>query len=237
MFTVKIAGLYVQICNRHKFIENMCRDYIVRSPKCDFSVYADDEDMAKEAEIARAHGKTLLPQLLESSCIYRKICTEIYRFDAFFIHAAAVSLDGEAYAFTAPSGTGKSTHAALWIKHFGDRAFIVNGDKPICRFFDGALYVCGTPWCGKEGKSKNAVVPLKALYFFERSEQNRVRRVPGDEIISRLFSQVLVPCDEQRLDLFFKLINRLLSDVPMFVLGCGMDESAVLTAYGAANEL
>ena len=73
---------------------------------------------------------------------YRIICKKILSFDAMLMHCAAVSVDNEAYLFTAVSGTGKTTHINLWRKKFGDRFFVINGDKPIIRLIDGKFYVC-----------------------------------------------------------------------------------------------
>ena len=100
-------------------------------------------------------------------------------FDAFLLHAAVIEVDGLAYAFAAPSGTGKTTHIALWKKFFGDRANIINGDKPIIRFENGTPYIYGTPWCGKEGYNINTKAPLAALCFIERSPENTIHLFEG----------------------------------------------------------
>ena len=49
-------------------------------------------------------------------------------------------VDDYAYVFSADSGTGKSTHTQLWLEHFGDRAYILNDDKPAIRLIDGKVY-------------------------------------------------------------------------------------------------
>ena len=41
--------------------------------------------------------------------------------DTLCIHAAVVSCEGKGYLFLGPSGTGKSTHARLWLSSHGDR--------------------------------------------------------------------------------------------------------------------
>ena len=71
------------------------------------------------------------------------------------LHSSAVVVDGYAYLFSADSGTGKSTHTGLWKQHFGDRAYIINDDKPAIRKVDGEWYVFGTPWSGKTDTSVN----------------------------------------------------------------------------------
>lgn len=64
------------------------------------------------------------------------------------MHGTVVDHNGQAYMFTAPSGTGKTTHAKLWLDNLPD-AFIVNGDKPFIIAGDEQPKACGTPWAGK----------------------------------------------------------------------------------------
>ena len=70
----------------------------------------------------------------------------LLRHNGILLHASCVVVDGVAYAFSANSGVGKSTHTQLWLKHFGDRAYMLNDDKPAIRCIDGVICACGTPW-------------------------------------------------------------------------------------------
>jgi hypothetical protein len=66
-------------------------------------------------------------------------------FNCFLMHGAVVVVDGSIYMFTAPSGTGKSTHVALWKKYFKN-VEIINGDKPFSRVDESSVWVYGIPW-------------------------------------------------------------------------------------------
>ena len=80
-------------------------------------------------------------------------------------------MDGEAYIFTAVSGTGKSTHAMLWREVFGERVRMINDDKPLIRITpEGKAVVYGTPWDGKHHLSKNSAFPLKAICWLTRAK-------------------------------------------------------------------
>ena len=68
--------------------------------------------------------------IYEGKLFYEKL---IKYYNGMMIHSSAVVVDGKAYLFSAPSGTGKSTHTAFWLKKFGDRAYILNDDKPAVR--------------------------------------------------------------------------------------------------------
>ncbi len=135
MFCVQIAEVLVAIENRYAFTERLCADYIVDvSPdECDFSVSATAEEIAAENNDEDAFS----PAYCESLALYRKMCTRMLDYDAFLFHAAVVSYGGRGYAFAAKSGTGKSTHVVQWMRALGDRVTVVNGDKPILRWWSG----------------------------------------------------------------------------------------------------
>ena len=103
----------------------------------------------------------------------------LLRHSGFLLHSSAVVVDGKAYLFSAASGTGKSTHTQLWLDTFGDRAYMLNDDKPAIRYEDGAWYAYGTPWSGKYDISTNARVPLAGICFLKRGEENVIKPFTG----------------------------------------------------------
>ena len=58
--------------------------------------------------------KSLSDAYLETLALYRKICNGLINFDVLLFHGSVIDVDGKGYLFAAASGTGKSTHAALW---------------------------------------------------------------------------------------------------------------------------
>ncbi len=107
------------------------------------------------------------------------------------------------------SGTGKTTHVKLWCDHFGDRARIVNGDKPILRFSGNELIAYGTPWCGKEGYNINTSTPIQGMCFIERSEKNSIRIMNSTEIISKIFHQMIMPEEEHCVSKILEFLDNL----------------------------
>ncbi len=228
MFDILVAGLYIRVNNRYSFIENQCKDWIVSQSekKPDIIVEATEEEITQEQTV-----EGVSKGYCESICLYRNIAKQLPRFDAFVFHASIVSVDGEGYAFTAKSGVGKSTHTRYWLETFGERACVINGDKPIIRHMDGQFYACGTPWQGKENWGVNAAVPLKACSFLLRGTENKIRRINHKEVLLRLFHQVLMPQDEEILSCFLKLMERFLQEIPFYQLECTKDREAALVAY------
>ena len=230
---IRFAELNIELKNRYVHTERMCRDYAADFDVPDITAAVTDEEIEQEQKLAE---QPVSAGYAEFICLYRKIAQQLPRFGAFVFHAAVVVCDGQAYAFAAPSGTGKSTHIALWQKHFGDRAYVLNGDKPVVRLTERGFIACGTPWCGKERLGVNRTAPLKALCFLDRGRENVIAPLDGDEVVRRLFSQVLVPTDPAAADRFLSLLDRFVRTVPAYHLRCNMKEEAAAVAYAGMNK-
>ena len=90
----------------------------------------------------------------EYICCSAAFCRKIVRHERFFLHASAVVYEGEAYLFSAPSGTGKSTHTAFGRKLF-PKSYILNDDKPVIWPESEQITVWGTPLAGKANLQVN----------------------------------------------------------------------------------
>lgn len=230
MFYIRIAGVVVGIDNRYSYIERLCQDYTVSGEAPAFTARAEKQELKREMA-----GLPLLKRLgargyYESNCLYRKLCLALVDYDAFLMHSAVIEVEGQALAFAAKSGTGKSTHIRLWRKRFGREVHIINGDKPVYRFIDGQLYACGTPWRGKEGWGRNVMAPLKALCFLERGTENQLKRLSSAEVMPWLFHQLLLPKEPERMERFLTLVDRMLETTPCYLLRCDMTPAAAETA-------
>ena len=236
MFEIKIANLRVRVDNRYGYVAHLCREYVVEPcENPDLLIRVEESEILSEMAMVE-HEVT--DSYAEAICVYRKICQHLpQKFQAFLMHCAVIEYEGRGYAFAARSGTGKSTHIALWQKRFGDGVTVINGDKPIFRFLDGKLYAFGTPWCGKEGLHTNAATPLAAICFLERSPVNTIHKISPGEAIGRIFQQILTPDDLPTLDALIPLLDSMLCEIPCYSLGCNISEEAAEVAYfGMKNE-
>ena len=235
MINIKLANIPIQLDNRYPDLEDFCRDYVTQEPpQMVLSV------TAQEIEAERSLQTYDFPDgYLETVCIYRKLALEMLRHDVFIMHASVLEVDGEGYAFLAHSGTGKTTQTRLWLEHFGGRARVVNGDKPLIRIVpkgEGWEFIAyGTPWNGKEGMGYNASVPLKALFLLERSLDPTCEPASQEYTVDRLFHQMLMPENPKLMMNLLTMADRLVETVPAYVLRCDMTDASVVAAYEAAR--
>ena len=210
----------------------MCQFYLTDS-SAQWTVQVSQQDIDLERSCADRPGYS--DAYLETLAVYRKIAERMPAYDTFLFHGSAIAVDGAAYIFTAKSGTGKSTHARLWREMLGERAVMVNDDKPLIRVHpDGAATVYGTPWDGKHHLSSNIAVPVRAICILERAQENRIREISKAEALPMLLQQTYRPADPAALAKTLTLIDRL--KVKLYRLGCNMEKEAAEVSYNAMNE-
>ena len=142
--------------------------------------------------------------------------------DTLCIHAAVVSCEGKGYLFLGPSGTGKSTHAQLWLKHF-EGTELVNDDNPVVR--DGVVY--GSPWSGKTPCYRNVSVHIGCIVRLSQAPYNKIRRLSGIEAYVDLAESVGGKVWDSRIaEGLHQAENKLASTVPMWHQECLPDEAA-----------
>lgn len=171
-------------------------------------------------------------QTLEYMQVGSHFYTALLDNGGFLLHASAVVADGVAYCFSAPSGTGKSTHTSLWLDAFADKgAYIINDDKPAIKLVDGMPLVFGTPFSGKYDINVNTSAPLKAICFIERSEVNSIKKITPFKAATMILDQTIRPDDEARMDKLFENIEAVVMQVPSYVLSCNISREAAILAY------
>lgn len=242
VFTIRLADCNIAVGALFTSSREFCIEYLTNEPP-DFSVRVSSAELAYEREKSVREDKTLglfvrhfSEEYLETLAICRKIAEKIVDYDTLLFHGSVIAVDGIGYLFTAKSGTGKSTHTRLWRERFGDRAVMVNDDKPLLKITDNGVTVYGTPWDGKHHLSNNIAVPLKAVCILERSRINHIEPIPPKEAYAMLIQQSYRPVRPEAMRNMLKLVDRLIGSVRLYRLGCNMELEAAQTAYDGMNE-
>lgn len=236
MSFLKIADFKIKYEKKDIINSPLFSSYLYKTNKPDFKVVTTDVEIEKDYS---AYDINISKYRTAINLLHRKIAEMLPLHNAFVLHSAVFDVDGTGVALAAHSGTGKTTHMLLWQKLLGDRLKIVNGDKPIVRFFDEEPhipYAYGTPWNGKERLGCNMRTPLKHLCFIERAEKNSCEKMGKQEAVNLIFNQVYMPKDSAAAVETMKLINRLISSCRLWKIKCNMDIEAAETAYNKIFE-
>ena len=233
----KIADKTVEVTSIYEEVHEYCADYLTDEP-VNYSVTTTQADIdyereksAREDEMEGVPTRYYSDGYLEELAIYRKIAEQMINYDTILFHGSVVAVDGAGYLFTAKSGTGKSTHTRLWREYFGDRAVMVNDDKPLLHIADSGVIAYGTPYNGKHRLGANISVPLKAICILTRAADNHIEPITREQAYTMLLQQVYRPADMLKMAKTLELVDRLADGVKLYRLSCNMDISAAKVAY------
>lgn len=214
---IQIAGCIISVASEYRISPTLYEDFRTEA-KASACITISNDDI----NFTRAIEYNLKTIQVNPSNVLRKITEVLIEFDVFLMHGAVVAVNDKAYLFTAPSGTGKTTHILKWMEHLPN-AFIVNGDKPFIKYVsaDEELpLVCGSPWAGKENMYTNAMVPLRAIILMERAENNQIEQISFSEAFPSLIQQTYRPKDAGKMRKTLKLIQRLHPSVKFYRFKC-----------------
>ncbi len=147
------------------------------------------------------------------------------------IHASAITYKGQSVVFLGKSGTGKSTHASLWIKNIKD-CEMLNDDNPVIIDMDGKLYVSGSPWSGKSTCYKNRKYPLKAIVRLKQADRNKITRMDKMEAYCSLLSSCsYIRWNRTITDGIHSTVSSVISGSESFELECRPDKEAAMLCF------
>lgn len=208
---------------------------------------AEERTYAEQADYPEAY--------LSRIALLRQVAELGPKLGMFVAHMATLEYQGHAYAFAAPSGTGKSTHVRLWQQAFGDDISIINGDKPLLRLATEkkstgecntesadtsaktSIFAYGSPWAGKEHWHVNTCAPLAGICFLSRGTHDKCRSVTAAEALPRALKQIHMPQNPESALLTLDFLDVLLREVPLFELSCTISENAVKASFEAMTGL
>ncbi|HAJ97701.1 MAG TPA: hypothetical protein DCO72_08200 [Ruminococcus sp.] len=232
-----IADKNIEICSLYAKVQEYCKGYETTGIP-DFSIVISEDDIIFEREKSnQEHVFENLPipdfseETLEITAVYRKIAEKMIDYDTFVFHGSVVAVENQAFLFTAKSGTGKSTHTRLWREYLGERAVMVNDDKPLINISENGIMVYGTPWNGKHRLGRNICVPLKALCILTRAEENHIEKISKSQAYAMLLQQVYRSQNPEKMQKTLALIDKFADGVELYRLGCNMSWQAVEVSY------
>jgi hypothetical protein len=150
------------------------------------------------------------------------------RHDTLLIHASLVRQNGYGYAFIAKSGTGKSTHVSLWLRHLPG-CDLMNDDNPIVRIIDGEAYIFGGPWSGKTPCYRNVKARLGAITRIDRAPANSIERLaPIEAFASFLPSCSSMKWDEDIFNRICNTVTKIIETTAIYTLHCLPNKEAAI---------
>ncbi|WP_304960458.1 hypothetical protein [Thomasclavelia cocleata] len=223
----KIAGCIVEYEPIYPLLKNQMEAYRIDEQKIDMKLTITKEF----CEIKQQEN----PHLTLEQCEYIYAGSQFYNklinLGGFLLHASAVVIDNKAYLFSADSGTGKSTHTKLWQKCFGDKALIINDDKPAIKIENGICYAYGTPFSGKTDENLNMKVPLQAICLLERGKNNSIDLIPTKDALPLILKQTILPKNQDIINHLFDMLDVVLTKTPIYQMKCNISKEAALMAY------
>ena len=181
-------------------------------------------------DLARGAPGTASAEEQEYICCGAAFCRELIGHGRFFLHASAVVYEGGAYLFSAPSGTGKSTHTALWRELFPG-SYILNDDKPVLQPGPEEVTVWGTPFAGKANLQVNRGVPLKGICFLKQDTENHIRPVTDAQALSLLLNNTWRPKNSHDMALLLDMAGQVITRTNVYELFCTTEPEAAMLSY------
>jgi len=148
------------------------------------------------------------------------------------LHASVIVYNDQAILFLGESGTGKSTHTALWLKHIPGCS-LLNDDSPVIRIelnekMEQTPFVYGSPWSGKGRCYLNQRHPVAAIVRLEQHKTNHLTRLNKLGAFGALLPS-FPPAflhDDYFEGHICNIISTVVKTTPVYTLQCLPDKSA-----------
>ena len=240
-FSMKIAGHTARVTSLFESTPQYFRSYLTDDPP-EFFINVTRENIAFEQAdlLEEAHRDGFKPRVftdpfLERAAIQRAFAEYLFDHGILLFHGSAIAVDEKGYLFTAHSGTGKSTHTRFWQQTFGDRAVMVNDDKPFLELREDGVWLHGSPWSGKHGLDSNICVPLQGLCILERGKENHIAPIRVQEVLPMLQKQAYRPLATEKESVFLQLTRQLSRSASLWKMACTKEPAAAQIAFDAMH--
>lgn len=227
-----IADIIWEMNVRFPRLTRQCKDYIYNGDDpTNVSINLSDAFFAAKLE----ENPHLDYEMIEYIWMGSEFYNALIHFSGMLLHSSCVVYNNEAYLFSAPCGTGKSTHTQIWLKRFPG-AYILNDDKPAIRITEKGIYAFGTPFSGKTNLNVNKGVPIKGICMISRDTYNHIEPISADEALFNILNQTVRPGEAENMDKLLNTLDNVLHSVPVYRLFCNMELEAAEVSYNGMNK-
>lgn len=230
-FTIEFAKLNIEVNCNYEYTKSFCRDYI-STKKPDLSISVSEEEIDEEISVSPYNPAR---DYAESICVYREIAKMLPYYNKCVFHGAVIDYKNNGFLFTAPSGTGKTTHIRLWKKYI-EGVEIINGDKPILSLENDHFFAYATAYAGKEGYENHGFTKLKAICLLKRGITNKIYRLSSSECLNEIVKQTYMPDNAEAIIKTIDLLDSLLKSLPVYCLECDISKEAVKCSFEGLTE-
>lgn len=189
---------------------------------------------ASYQEISENRAEIILRKEEKESLSFDPIFTSLLALErrmiqknSLILHCSYLRNREQAILFSGPSGIGKSTQAGLWEKY--RNAEVLNGDRALLRKSDGKWLACGWPVCGSSEICINENTPIRAIVLLDQNGHNQPRLLSPVQAFTQLYNQITVNrWNKEAQEHAMNLLERIISEIPVFYYPCDISEDAVL---------
>ncbi len=211
---------------KYRYTEELFKPYKVsENPSATITLTDSDYEFERQRSSAPI-------EYLENLAILRKIIVILLtEHKAVLFHGSAIKCGENGFLFTAPSGTGKSTHTRLLKEYLGEKVSYINDDKPILKVGSNGVTIYGSAWNGKHWLGENTSAPLKAICVIKRAENNSIEKLDKALAVRTLLEQTVGYANKEQAIKLLEVISGIVDSVDFYTLYCNKDISAAKTSH------
>lgn len=189
--------------------------------------YAVSEEIDDKHTIINIHKDYIHMMIIDTIFVsLLSLERRMNKYHQYILHSAYIVENNQAILFTAPSGTGKSTQAALWQKHKDSR--IVNGDRTLISKEKNKYFANGWPICGSSEICINEKYPIAAIVVLSQGKENTITELKYSEAFKKILSELTINYHNSLfVNDVMNFIEDLISHVKIYHLTCDISEDAV----------
>lgn len=155
------------------------------------------------------------------------VCQLLSKFHAVVLHASRIAVGNRGILFTAPSGTGKSTQAALWNRY--EQAPIACNDRTLLWNSGPCFRTCGCPIDGGTPVYSSSKLDLGAIVVLRQGPENEIYRLSARKATKYLMEQTVCNAwSGEEISGASRQWLEVLKRYPVYLLTCTADRNAVL---------